>query len=261
MEIIDQIGHKLSVSKKVRRIVSLVPSQTELLVDLGLEDNLVGVTRFCTHPKHLRSTKQIIGGTKDPDLSLIKSLEPDLIICNKEENRKEDVEFFQSKYPTYTSDIIYFEDALNMINDVGSLLNCGIKASELVKEIQVGFNKLEKTRLKTVAYIIWDNPIMVVNNNTFIDSMLTKIGLHNVFSKSKNRYSTITKEELSNTNPNYIFLSSEPFPFKEKNKKNFQNQYPNSKIILVDGRMFSWYGSCLKSAPLYLNSLYKILKD
>lgn len=259
MFFVDQIGHKLIVNKDVKRIVSLVPSQTELIVDIGCEEILVGITRFCTHPKHLRSSVKMVGGTKDPNLSIIESLEPDLIICNKEENRKEDVEVLQKKYPTYTSNVIEIMDALKMISDLGDLLKSKEKANQLNHNIKSGFDKLDFPKSKSVAYLIWNDPIMVVNGNNFINSIITQMGLTNSFKNSQNRYSSITIGELSLANPDYIFLSSEPYPFKEKNKKEFQNKFPNSEIILVDGRMFSWYGSCLKETPNYIKSLYKIL--
>ena len=86
IEITDQLGRKIKLSQVPKRIVSLVPSQTELLIHLGLEEQLVGITKFCVHPKHLLKTKQIVGGTKNVHFDRVRDLQPDIILCNKEEN-------------------------------------------------------------------------------------------------------------------------------------------------------------------------------
>ncbi|MDO1448798.1 helical backbone metal receptor [Rhodocytophaga aerolata] len=240
-----------------KRIISLVPSQTELLVDLGLEERIVGITKFCIHPPHLLKTKTIIGGTKNFNFSRIDQLQPDLIIGNKEENYKEGIEALQQRYPVWISDIKTMEDALAMIHKIGSLTGKEQQASELVKTILTSFQDL--TQLKhppTVAYFIWQNPYMVAASHTFIDQMLSKCGFINVFAHLK-RYPQITKEQLTEANPEYIFLSSEPYPFKEEHLTYFKEIYPQAIVKLVDGEMFSWYGSRLLYSPAYFKELIR----
>lgn len=242
----------VEITSTVSRIVSLVPSQTELLVDLGLRDKLVGITKFCVHPAGLKKEVQLIGGTKNAKIDLIRSLEPDLIIGNKEENNQADIEILQEVLPTWMSDIFNLEDALDMIRKVGAITGTSERASEIISKIRANFSRLEsiKKTNKTVLYLIWKNPYIAVGPNTFIDAMLTTLGFQNTMKEE--RYPEV---EMNGFNPNLIFLSSEPYPFKEKHIEELQNQFPGSQVVLVDGEFFSWYGSRLIGAPAYFEEL------
>lgn len=257
MEITDQIGRTVLFSRAPKRIVSLVPSQTELLHYLGLSNEVVGITKFCIYPKDWFETKQRIGGTKSIDLALVESLEPDLIIGNKEENTKEDISVLENIAPTWVSDINSFDDAIHMISQVGLITNRVNEANHLLKEIQGQFkgleSALENVSKKSVLYFIWNEPELVVGQDTFINSMLEKAGYRNECRMA--RYPSST----SDMNPELVFLSSEPFPFKESHINKFQNLYPNSRIHLVDGEMFSWYGSRMIQAPLYFKKLLETI--
>lgn len=230
----------------------MVPSQTELLVDLGLGDRIVGVTKFCVHPKGLKKEKTVIGGTKNFRIDRIDSLQPDLIIGNKEENYKEGIERLSEKYPIWMSDIFTLEDAYRMILSIGELTDTVPRANQIISQIK---NELEKEfRFKgSAVYLIWKDPLIVVGSNTFIDSMLKKAGFQNLIDQV--RYPEIDLEELVHMNPDYLLLSSEPFPFKEKHISFFQEKLPNAKIRIVDGEMFSWYGSRLVFAGKYFSTL------
>ena len=251
----DQIGINIDVSENPQRIISLVPSQTELLFDLGLEDNILGITKFCIHPKE--KVKQItkIGGTKNFHFDTIEALKPDLIIGNKEENYQEGIEKLAEKYPVWVSDIYNLADALAMIKSIGEITNSHTAAQNLIEEIQTGFKNLPKISFSLqVAYLIWREPYMAAARDTFIDAMLHQIGLQNAF-VDKGRYPETTLTELSERQPDYIFLSSEPYPFKEKHLRELQTACPNSKVMLVDGEMFSWYGSRLLKSCKYFEKL------
>jgi len=245
------------ITMGTRRIVSLVPSQTELLHYFGLEDEVVGITKFCIHPKEWFESKARVGGTKAVDLEKVLVLNPDLIIGNKEENTKEDIEMLKSVAPVWMSDIFDLSDAILMIRQLGELLDITEKADQLIEEILNQFSLLhdfvEKQSLKgkTALYFIWNEPGYVAGKNTFIDAMMSECGLKNATRET--RYPEIP---LS-IQPDFVFLSSEPFPFEEKHIESFQNRYPKSKIVLVDGEMFSWYGSRLKDAPSYFQGLLK----
>ncbi len=242
----------VEISSTVSRIVSLVPSQTELLVDLGLREKLVGITKFCIHPVGLKKEVQLIGGTKNVKIDLVKSLAPDLVIGNKEENNQPDIEALEKILPTWMSDIFNLEDALEMIRQVGEITGTKAKAEEIISNIRTNFSHLDtlKKTNKTVLYLIWKNPYIAVGPNTFIDSMLHTLGLKNAMSEE--RYPEVEPEAL---NPDLIFLSSEPYPFKEKHIEELQNQFPESRVVLVDGEYFSWYGSRLIGAPAYFKEL------
>lgn len=248
----------VEVNSTVSRIVSLVPSQTELLVDLGLRERLVGVTRFCIHPSGLRKEVPVIGGTKNAKIDLIRELKPDLIIGNKEENNQADIEELEKEFPVWMSDIFNLEDALEMLLRIGELTGTQAKASELKTAIANNFDRLRdlKSNGKRVLYLIWKGPYIAAGKNTFIDSMLQTLGFENAVSEA--RYPEARLETLA---PDVVFLSSEPYPFKEKHIAELQEQFPASRIVLVDGEYFSWYGSRLLGAPTYFLKLLNLLTD
>ena len=235
------------------RIVSLVPSQTELLYDLGLADRVVGITKFCIHPAHWRNEKQIIGGTKKFNFDTIDSLHPDLILGNKEENYKEGVDQLRDKYPVWMSDIFNLEDAITMIHSIGEITDTETNAKEVIRDLKTSFDHIIKKSQQSVLYLIWKRPWMAAGQYTFINSMLEEIGLINCLETS--RYPELTDDEIKKLNPEVVLLSSEPYPFKENHIREIQSLLPSSKIQLVDGEMFSWYGSRLRLAPVYFNGL------
>lgn len=240
------------------KIISLVPSQTELLHYLGLGDKVVGITKFCIHPNEWYRTKTRVGGTKTVDFDKIKQLQPDWIIANKEENTKSEIEALQRDYNVWMSDILTVEDALQMILSLGELLDVLPQSEALVAQLRLDFKDLETNLLKhkkqKAAYFIWQEPYMVAASNTFIHEMLGYAGFENVFANLE-RYPEITAEILQTAQPEVILLSSEPFPFKEKHVKQFQEICPDAKVQVVDGEMFSWYGSRMLGFKQYVHKL------
>jgi ABC-type Fe3+-hydroxamate transport system substrate-binding protein len=250
----DQMGRTLEVPEKPTRIISLVPSQTELLHDLGLEEEVIGITKFCLHPDSWFRTKMRVGGTKTPDLEKIRMLKPDLIIGNKEENEQESMEELMQEFPIWMSDIKDLEDALVMIQAIGGLTGTEDKASLLRQNIRKAFESLKlPDKKRRAAYFIWKNPYMVAGKESFISEMMNFCGLENVFSGG--RYPEIGEKMLKELNPEYILLSSEPYPFSEKHSPEFTRICPSAKVIVVDGELFSWYGSRLLLAPEYFSRL------
>lgn len=248
----DQLGNSITLTQPPQRIISLVPSQTELLFDLGLGERIVGITKFCVHPKELVKEKIKIGGTKNFDLKVIEQLQPDLIIGNKEENYKEGIEALQKKYPVWMSDIFTLEDALQMILGIGDITGTLPKAQAIAATIQSRFAQLmPATPPIRVAYFIWRKPYLVAGANTFIDHVLSRCGFENIAGQLA-RYPELSPQYVQATNPQVILLSSEPFPFSEKHVEEFQQLCPHAKIKLVDGELFSWYGSRLLQSPAYL---------
>ena len=244
--VIDQMGRSVEVSQCPKRIISLVPSQTELLLDLGV--NVVGRTKFCTHPKERLESIPIIGGTKKFRFDEIRALNPDLIIGNKEENYEEGIVELSNKYPVWMSDITTIQDAIEMIRKISDL--CGVSARGNSMSLQIE-RELELVKDKfsgSVLYLIWKNPWMAVGTGTFINSILTHLGFDNVI--TANRYPELTDEQINDFRPDYVFFSSEPYPFKE----NDLLQDWSSKNIIVDGEMFSWYGSRILKAVEYFRS-------
>ncbi|SIT94785.1 ABC-type Fe3+-hydroxamate transport system, substrate-binding protein [Pontibacter indicus] len=245
----------MTLQQLPQRIVSLVPSQTELLFDLGLEERIVGLTKFCIHPKEKVKQKTKIGGTKNFKLDVIDELQPDLIIGNKEENYPEGIAALQEKYPVWMSDIYTLEDSLQMITQLGELTGTEAKAEQIAQGIAAGFQKLQPVQPAIpTAYFIWRKPYMAVGSDNFIDHLLQRCGFRNVFADQP-RYPEVSSDELRAAAPKLILLSSEPYPFQEKHFAEFQELCPNAVIKVVDGEMFSWYGSRLLQAPAYLQGI------
>lgn len=248
----DQIGRTVRIPKTPQRIISLVPSQTELLFDLRLGERVVGITKFCVHPEDWFRTRPRVGGTKQLHFDIIEQLKPGLIIANKEENNREDVERLQEKFPVWVSDVNDLDSALKMIEAVGRITDAD--GSALVNEIKANFATLKPLATSRKAvYLIWKNPYMAAGTDTFIDDMLQRCGFENVAGAS--RYPEMTEEHLVAIDPELVFLSSEPFPFGETHISDLQELLPNAKIMLVDGELFSWYGSRMRLAPAYFAEL------
>lgn len=271
MIVTDQMHRTIEINKPLKRIVSIVPSQSELLWDLGLEKELVGITKFCIHPHHMATSVALVGGTKKLNIQKIRELQPDIIIANKEENEQSQIEELAKEFPVWISDIHNLSESLQMIEMLGELFNRKEKSLEITTTIKSTFQQLTSSFNKStnlqftnsaivrVAYLIWNNPMMVAGKNTFIDDMLKRCNFENVFINKDSRYPEISIEELQKANPEIILLSSEPFPFKEKHILEFQKHLPTAKIIIVDGELFSWYGSRLKHSANYFKDLQKSL--
>lgn len=262
----DQTGNSFSIPFPPQRIISLVPSLTELLFDLGLTDEVVGITKFCVHPEQWFRNKTRIGGTKQLNLPLIESLKPDLIIASKEENVKEQVEALQQFCPVYCSDISNLEESYEVIEHLGFLADRSAKARELISNIQNSFKELPvSTKLIRAAYLIWQEPYMTVGGDTFIDQMMQLAGFENVFATEK-RYPVVTVEELMNRDVEAVLFSSEPFPFKQKHIAAFRQEWIQQVshrqlpvLKIVDGELFSWYGSRTLYAAEYFMKLRESL--
>lgn len=254
MQITDDLHRTVQLAEPPQRIISLVPSLTELLFDLGLADRIVGVTKFCIHPAQAQQTAKRVGGTKKFDFDQIDALQPDLIIANKEENYKEGVELLCEKYPVYISDIFDLKDACRTIQNIGLMTGTEALALPMIDQIQQGFDEVKGKFRGEVLYFIWQQPDMVAATNNFIDYVMQWLGFDNAAAHLA-RYPELTAEALAKLSPHYIFLSSEPYPFKAKHISRFQSLFPNAEVLLVDGEMFSWYGSRLIHSPKYFMSL------
>ena len=255
LTVTDQMGRRVAVPFPPQRIVSLVPSQTELLFDLGLGGKVVGVTKFCIHSAEARTKSTVIGGTKNFDFEKIAALKPDLIIGNKEENYQSGIEQLIKNYPVWLSDISNLPEALDMIRRVGFIAGAKEKAESMAAEIDASFAALATAETPvSAAYFIWRKPYMVAATGAFIDDMLRRAGFANVFI-GQARYPEISAEQLAAAAPARILLSSEPYPFGAKHLAEFQAICPAAKIDIVDGELFSWYGSRLRKSAAYFSQL------
>jgi len=261
----DQLGREISLKNSPKRIISLVPSQTELLCSLALENELVGVTKFCIHPYHLKSTKTIVGGTKKVDFEKIKSLKPDFILCNKEENSYNFLPELEKIAPTYFSDVTTIQDSIDLILNLGSIFNRRTESKNLVEKIAFKladfkhFIKEQPTR--KVAYFIWAKPWMVAGNDTYINELLKLNKFENIYA-NMSRYPKIDISKIRHDgDPEVIILSSEPFPFKDEHAMEIANYSNRAITVFGDGELFSWHGSRLLLAFDYFKELHKKLES
>lgn len=261
-QLTDQTGYTLQLSAPAKRIISLVPSQTELLYDLGLNTEVIGITKFCVHPEEWFRTKQRVGGTKNPNLQLIRELQPDLILANKEENNKEHILHLRDQFPVYTSDISNIEENSEMIRHIALLINKKWESEKLIQEIKIRYHSPyfgfredpEIQRKRGALYLIWREPWLSVGGDTFIHYMLNRAGFENCMAQ-ETRYPTVDPANWQREHPAFILLSSEPYPFREKHIPELQQFFPDSKILLVNGEFFSWYGSRVVQAADYFTQL------
>lgn len=257
MEFLDQIGNKLIFSKYPEKIVSLVPSLTELLFDLGLDQEIIGVTEHCVLPENKTVLRKKIGTIQNLNFSAIKQLKPDLIIGGKEENNRDEILRLKNDYNVWISDVANHESALTMIRSIGEITNRTFLADLLVREISMSLESLPSFPIKKAAYLIWKNPFMAAGGNTYINDMLGLCGFENI-SKDRLRYPITSLQDMIEAD--YLLLSSEPFSFNDDDIDFFNQQFSEKRAIFVDGRIFSWYGSHIKYAADYFKQLRKVLK-
>ncbi len=265
----DQLGQNLVLPGIPQRIISLVPSQTELLFDLGLRQSIVGITKFCERPVELVHNVPKVGGTKNLKFHRVEELSPDLIIANKEENVKEQVEELMHDYPVWISNVRSLEDNYSMIRGIAGIFDKSAVAERTIGRIEYGFNKLSEHvsvngEITGAVYFIWRKPYMTAGIDTFIDYIMKLAGFENMMSSElspsiehfinpvNSRYPELSIEFLEKLNPKVLLLSSEPFPFNENHLHELKSKLPDAELILVDGQMFSWYGSRMQYSPKYL---------
>lgn len=251
--VIDHLGRSVTFNYPPQRIISLAPAITETMYHLRLEEEIVGRTRFCIHPAKKVKNAINIGGTKDIKLERIHELKPDLIIAEKEENTKEIVELLEQHYPVFVFEVQTIQAAFNMIVDIGKLTDRLNEAIKLTDEIKSNFQPLPKVGGKRVAYVIWKKPYMVVGKNTYIQSLLEEMGFFNPFITFTGRYPVVTIEDLQHAALDYIFLATEPYPFREKHLEEFTQMLPNTNVAIIDGEMF-WYGAKMIEAASYFTN-------
>ncbi len=251
----DQCGRLINIPQAPQRIVSLVPSQTELLYHLGLGSKVVGVTAYCVHPAEALQQKTIIGGTKNLQLDTIRNLKPDLIIGNKEENNKVDIDQLAKEFPVWISDIDTLDQATDMIERIGNLCQAQKAAESLVHKIKSLANQYPAKERTTALYFIWKKPYMVCGQNTFINSMMEQCGFTNVAPTKDERYPTLNFDEIAEIQPQTILLSSEPYSFTTSDLHHFGDKFPNCTIKIVDGELFSWYGNRMVNALEYFSKI------
>lgn len=252
----DHLNRTVTVPISPKRIVSLCPAITATLFELGLTKEIVGRTRFCIFPEEHVNDVTIVGGTKDMKPDVIRSLQPDLIIAEKEENTKEMVTELEQEFPVFVFEVQSIKDNSQMIQDLGKITSKEKEASQLMEKIEVSFHNLPDLAGKRAAYMIWRTPYMVVGQSTYITSVLEALHLTNPFISFEGRYPVVTLEDLEQANLDYLFLATEPFRFQEKHVREMADLLPDVQVSLIDGEMF-WYGVNMIEGADYLKKKFQ----
>lgn len=250
------------------RIVSLCPSLTELVFDLGRGDELVGITDYCVHPADRVGRVETVGGTKTPDVARIVELAPDLVLLNEEENRVEDAdELAAAGVPCHASLPRDTAGTAAMVRSIGAALGTPERAGEIAADIEARAARVRAAArgLPPVrfAYLIWRQPWMSVNADTFAHALLSQAGGTNVFGGREARYPEVTLEELAAERPDLVLLCTEPFPFEQRHARELQ-QVPGLERALVrvaDGEYLSWHGSRTPDGIDYAAALVAEARD
>ncbi|MFA8300437.1 MAG: ABC transporter substrate-binding protein [Hyphomicrobiales bacterium] len=254
----DDLNREVEISEMPKRIVSLCPSITETICKLDLQHHLVGITDYCIHPEPLLVNKERIGGTKSINIDKIHLLEPDLILAVKEENLRKDIRSLQKEYPVFVFDIKSFDQGVDLIDRLGDMLDAKYDAHMLSETLrQISSSLIPVKKPKKALYLIWKDPIMAAGKDTFISSMMNIAGFKNCLLKRDGSYPKI--DDLNELDYDTLILSTEPYEFSEHHIDEFRKLVPDKEVILVDGEMFSWYGSHMVEAVCYIESLRKSL--
>ncbi|KAA5537689.1 ABC transporter substrate-binding protein [Paenimyroides baculatum] len=266
LTITDDLGSQHIFDQTPKRIVSLVPSLTETLYELGLENEIIGITKFCVHPYHLKSVKIIVGGTKNVHIEKIKALNPDIIIANKEENTLEIVDSLREICPVFVTDIVTVEDTLKTINDFGLLFKRTTDAKKWTEKIKFANDDfasfMQDKKWQKAAYLIWREPYMAAGSETFINEMLKLNKFENMYELFEGRYPEVEIRKMRiQGDPDLVLLSSEPYPFKEEHAFEIGRVTHHAKTVFVDGEMFSWYGTRLFKAFQYFKALQNRIEE
>ncbi|MGI9037665.1 MAG: helical backbone metal receptor [Gemmatimonadota bacterium] len=232
------------------RIVSLCPSLTELVFDLGLGDDLVGRTKFCVHPADRVGDVEKVGGTKNPKVERIVELAPDLVLLNEEENRIEDAEALRAAgLRCHTSMPMTVDATAAMVRSIGAAVDRTDAAEDIAADIERRAGRVREAAAGRApvrfAYLIWRDPIMAVSDDTFVSALLEMAGGVNVLAGAGERYPTIASEALGAADPDIVLLSSEPFPFREEHRDELvaATGLPAERFRFADGELLSWHGS------------------
>jgi ABC-type Fe3+-hydroxamate transport system substrate-binding protein len=262
---VDASGVAVELPRPPRRIVSLVPSTTEILCALGLGEALVGITVYCVEPRDVVRGKTRIGGEKNPDLEKIRTLEPDLVIANIEENVRADIDRLRAwSIPVWVTYPRTVAEGIQLIGELGELTGSPARAAELLRDIEPLHERVRMATARrppvAVFYPIWRGPYMTINGDTYIHDMLRVCGARNIFADRPERYPTVTLDEVAARRPDVILLPDEPFRFRRAHLADFAT-YANvpavrdGRIHLVDGKPFSWHGPRIAEALRQLPGL------
>ncbi|HEY0157989.1 MAG TPA: helical backbone metal receptor [Thermoanaerobaculia bacterium] len=232
----DVRGRAFSLGSPPRRVVSLVPSLTETLFDLGAGDAVAGITDFCIFPPDLRLPR--LGGTKNPRVDEVRALAPDLVHMNLEENLRRHAEAIEEFAPVFVTEPKSVGDVAALIAQLGELHGRQEKAAELVERLREAQAAMPRRSL-TFACPIWKNPWMWCGGDTYVSRLVEAAGGVNVL-RDQTRYPHLSLEEVLSMRPDVVFLPDEPYLFTEEDAAAIQG----TRVIgPFPGHLFTWHGT------------------
>jgi len=237
------------VDKDHPRLVSLVPSWTETLFAFGLDQSVIGATRFCVHPRELVAKVEKVGGTKDPDVARIVALRPDLVVCDHEEQRQEDVEALRAAgLQVWLSDVRSVDGSLREIASLGRAVGREDAAAALVERIEAALAEIRPAGPPVPVYCpIWRRPWMTPTRDTYSHHVLAMAGARNVFADAPGRYPERAPAQAREAGATAALLPTEPYPFHEKlalaREELVAAGFDPARILVVDGEALTWYGA------------------
>jgi ABC-type Fe3+-hydroxamate transport system substrate-binding protein len=258
MEFYDATGAAVLLPAPPRRIVSLIPSITEILFALGAGPSVAGCTVYCTEPPEGVATKTRVGGQKNPKLDVIRELGADLVVANVEENVREHVETLRSwAIPVYVTYPRTVAEGIRLVSDLGAVVGLRERGREMAAALEAALDDARRARAgksaRRVFYPIWRQPWMTINRDTYAHDMLALCGGDNVFGQSATRYPEVTLPDVARTAPEIILLPDEPYRFRRAHLADF-DAHPDipavrdRRVHLVDGKLATWYGPRIAEA-------------
>lgn len=268
VRLIDAMGTEHAPATGVVRIVSLVPSITELLFSLGLQENLVGRTGFCIHPKGLVRRVSKVGGTKTVDVAKVRKLGATHLVVNIDENPRPVVEELASFVPhVIVTHPIDPEDNVGLYRLLGGIFGRESRAEELAAEFQrelaLTLDATSDLEREKVLYLIWKSPWMTVSRDTYISRMLDLVGWDTVPEQAHSRYPSVELSARTLLDVKVVLLSTEPYSFVDRHLAEIAAEFPpqaHPQVALIDGGMTSWYGSRAIEGLRYLRELRRALR-
>jgi len=246
----DDLGDELSLDRLPNRIVSLVPSVTETVIDLGAAKRLVGITNYCVHPAEVVSNISKVGGTKGFSLDKIDDLKPDLIGANKEENRKHQIDKLRESYPVFVTYPRTVDGAIKMVLDLGTLTGTSPRASKFASKCRHLLESMDPATVAKslrTACMIWRDPWMAAGYDTYMRELLECVGFNTVFDEGEDRYPETTLSTIAQREPDVIMLPNEPYEFGTSDKNEvdafLEEQGSKARTLLVDGSYLTWFGT------------------
>jgi len=262
--VVDALGREINVPQPVRRVVSLVPSLTDLCFELEAGDRVVGVSDVCSEPRGKLDGIPRVGGEKRPSLEAIRALRPDLVLANKEENRRQDVDRLRdSGIAVFVSHPRTVDEGAELCLALGGMLGTAPRARALAAEIRRARAAARQRGLPApvVAVVfVWRDPFMTISGDTYGHDVLACIGGQNPFAGASQRYPKVTLEAVARQRPRLILLPDEPYAFSEQDAEQVRGAIPGATVVRCPGRPLFWHGPRAREIPALATLVSAALK-